>query len=98
MSELERILESGLPLATSILALIPLTILLVTYKRTKSIRILFATFAFSIFVAKGVLLSFGLFMGGLGFEFLELTEFGTDFAIVALFAISFLLGFREKRE
>lgn len=98
MFELEQIFESGLPLATSILALIPLVILLLTYKRTRSPRILLATLAFAVFVAKGVILSLGLVFWFMDFELLELTEFVTDFVIVLLFTSSFLLGFREKRE
>jgi len=98
MSELERIFESGLPLATSVLALIPLVILLITYKRTKSPRILFAILAFATFVVKGIVLSFGLILGSMSFELLELAEFGTDFVILVFFAVSFLWSFREKRE
>jgi hypothetical protein len=98
MVGLEQIFESGLPLATSVLALIPLVILLLTYKRTRSSRILLATLAFAVFVAKGIILSLGLIFWFMDFELLELTEFGTDFLIILLFTASFLLGFREKRE
>lgn len=98
MVGLEQIFESGLPLATSILALIPFVILLLTYKRTRSSRILFATLAFATFVAKGIILSLGLIFWIINLELLELAEFGTDFLIVLLFTASFLLGFREKRE
>lgn len=98
MVELERIFESGLPLATSVLALIPLIVLLLTYKRTRSPRILLASLAFATFVAKGIILSLGLILWIMDFELFELAEFGTDFLIVLLFTASFLSGFREKRE
>lgn len=98
MSQLEEMFESGLPLVTSILALIPLIILLATYKRTKSPRILWAILAFAAFVVKGIALSFGLVVGSMNFELLELTEFGADFVIVTFFAVSFLWSFRGKGE
>jgi len=95
VSALERLLESGLPLATAILAIIPFAILLLTYTRTKSKRILLAASAFGVFVIKGIVLSAGLLYGSMSFEFLELMEFGTDFLIILLFAASFLWSFRE---
>lgn len=98
MSDLERIFESGLPLATAVLALIPLVILLVTYRRTKSTRILLASLAFATFVVKGIVLSLGFFLAGMSFELLELTEFTTDFVAVLLFTVSFLWSFRKTSE
>lgn len=98
MSDLERIFESGLPLATAVLALIPLVILLITYRRTKSTRILLASLAFATFVVKGIVLSLGLFLESMSFELLELTEFATDFVVVLLFTVSFLWSFRKTSE
>ncbi|MFQ5871212.1 MAG: hypothetical protein ACE5IB_03520 [Candidatus Geothermarchaeales archaeon] len=95
MVTLERAFETLLPLVVAVLALIPLIILAITYRRTGSRRVLLAALAFAFFVGKGVLLGVTFFIGSMSFETLELIEFGSDFLIVLLFASSFLGSYRE---
>ncbi|MFQ6107453.1 MAG: hypothetical protein ACE5QF_07710 [Thermoplasmata archaeon] len=85
-------LEFLLPLITGALALIPLTILLIAYRRTKSRRIMIASITFLAFFVKGILLASGLFIGGIGYDEFEWMEFGSDLMIIILFTASFLVG------
>jgi len=89
---MHSVYEFVLPLIVAILALFPLVVLLATYKRVPSRRVLLAALAFLFFVAKGVVLFFALVMEILTSDLLEWVEFGADAIIVSLFAASFFIG------
>lgn len=90
--------EVLLPFLVSILALIPLAVLVATYRRTHGGRILLSALAFLGIVAKGAVM-FALFLTDrMTGEILEWTEFTADFAIMSLFAASFVPGLASRTD
>lgn len=55
----------------------------VSYKRIRSQRLLFVTLAFCLFFIKGLILTAGIFMDGIGFE-MSTEAIMLDFAIMIL--------------
>lgn len=91
------LVEFVLPLVVGLIALFPLTVLLITYQRTRSPRILIASLAFAGFLAKGIVLSTGFLLDAFDANQFEIIEFVSDLAIIILFATSLLWRSVEQR-
>jgi len=86
VEDVHDFLEFLLPLVAAVIAVFPFTVLSITYRRTRSTRILLASFAFAGFVAKGLILSLGFLTDALSSSLFEIVEFASDIAIIGLFA------------
>lgn len=78
------------PLATAMLALIPLVALARAWRRTRSTRLLLAAAAFAMFVVSALVLLALAFVATSWADAAEWVEFGSDVVIVGLFALSFM--------
>jgi len=87
-------------LAVAVVALVPFIVFLLSYRRTKVIRLLFAALGFGVFFVKEVLLAAGIFTivlkernphsPAVTHSGLELLEAVIDLAIIALFVLAIL--------
>lgn len=88
-------------LAVAVVALVPFIVFLLSYRRTRMIRMLFAALGFGVFFVKEVLLAAGIFTIVLQQRNphapvtviqsgLQLLEAAIDLAIIVLFALAIL--------
>ena len=90
--------EYVFPAVTAVIALVPLFAVGRAYLRVRTTRLLLATLAFLAFVVSGALLVLVALFGAQFADAAEQIEFGSDVAIVGLFALSFLWPRREPDE
>ena len=83
------------PAIAAVIALLPLFAVTRGYLRVRSTRLLLAMLAFAGFVVSGIIMVLVAWWGANYIDAAEKVEFGSDIAIVTLFALSFLWPRRE---